>query len=81
MYAASIGVQAWSLMQDYLQECVGTDSTFIFFLQSLPQCLSCVPGSRGEEEEKPLCLSLPLVGSVFSHNAGGIVLHCDFLAH
>lgn len=49
MYAASISVEARSLMLYYSQECVGMGSAFaiIFFCRAL-QCLSYVPGSRGE---------------------------------
>lgn len=49
MYSASICIQAWIPMLCYLQECVGMGSafSFIFFCRA-SQCLSYVPGRRGE---------------------------------
>lgn len=50
MYAASVTIQAWSPMLDCLQECVEIGSAFYFiFFCRASQCLSYMPGNRGEE--------------------------------
>lgn len=48
---------------------------FYLFLQSLSVLVLCA-----REERNLCCLSFALFGSVFRHNACGIVLHCGFLA-
>lgn len=65
----------------YSQECVGMGSALLLSFSAEPY--SVCPTCQGAEEKgkRNLSVCLFLVGSVFSHKAGGIVLHCDFLAH